>query len=116
MPMLMPGEAMDMADMAADMVVGIMARDLLMLSLSLMPLPTMVDTTVLDTDTVMDTVMVVTTVVDTDTGDAKGGPLNLMLMPLLMPGEDTVADTDTVVMVTVVDMATTDKCHLSSQI
>merc|ERR1719219_1322301 len=99
-----------------------MARDLLNQTLSLMLLPTMVVTTVLDTDTVMDTDMAVTTVVDTDTGDAKGGPLNLMPMPLLMPGEDTMADTDTAVdtdmavMVTVVDTATTDKCHLSSQI
>merc|ERR1712241_177187 len=132
-PMLMPGEAMaDMADMAVDTVDTVVDTvdmvdtavvdtvDLLNLTLSLMPLPTMVDTTVLDTDTVVDTdmaVMVVTTVVDTDTGDAKGGPLNLMPMPQLMPGEATMAMADMVdtedmsVMVTVVDMATTDKCH-----
>merc|ERR1711992_151210 len=114
----------DMADMAVDTVdtvvdtVGMVDTavvdtvDLLNLTLSLMPLPTMVDTTVLDTDTV----------VDTDMGDAKGGPLNLMPMPQLMPGEATMAMADMVdtedmaVMVTVVDMATTDKCHLSSQI
>merc|ERR1719228_2854475 len=62
-----------------------------------MPLPTMVDTTVLDTvvDTMVDTDMAVTVTV-VDTGDAKGGPLNLMPMLLLMPGEDTMAMVDTV--------------------
>merc|ERR1711997_413226 len=96
MPMLMPGEAMvDMVDTAVVDTV-----DLLNLTLSLMPLPTMVDTMVLDTvvDTTVDTV----DMVDTDmavtvmvVGDAKGGPLNLI--PLLMPGEVTMADTDTAV-------------------
>merc|ERR1712048_644211 len=98
----MPGEAdmavdtVDMVDTVVDTVDTDMAVvdmvDLLNLTLSLMLLPTMVDTTV---DTVVDTMvdMVDTdTVVMVDTGDAKGGPLNLMPMPLLMPGEDTMAD------------------------
>merc|ERR1712241_952331 len=105
----------DTVDMVDTAVVDTV--DLLNLTLSLMPLPTMVDTMVLDTvvDTTVDTDMAVTV------GDAKGGPLNLI--PLLMPGEDIMADmvdtmvdtVDMAVMVTVV-MATTDKCHLSSQI
>merc|ERR1711992_269847 len=85
-PRLMPGEAM--ADMAVDTVDTVVDTvdmvdmavvdtvDLLNLTLSLMPLPTMVDTTVLDTvvDTMVDTDMAVTVTV-VDTGDAKGGPL-----------------------------------------
>merc|ERR1712241_845395 len=115
---LMPGG--DMADMAVDTdlavdtvdtvdtVADITAKDLLMLNLNLMLLPITVDTMVLDTD-MADT--------DTDTGDAKGDPP--MPMPMLKPG-DTMVDTtamdtvDTVDMV--MDMATMDKCHLSSQI
>merc|ERR1711874_199104 len=88
----------------------------------------MVDT-VVDTVDMVDTadtdmaVMVMVVVMDMDCGDVKGGPLNLI--PLLMPGDHTMADTDTAVDTdtadTVVDMvmvvmATTDKCHLSSQI
>merc|ERR1711874_411203 len=128
-PKLMPGEAMvDMAVDTVDMVDTVVDTvDLLNLTLSLMPLPTMVDTMVLDT--VVDTVdtdmavMVMVVVMDMDCGDVKGGPLNLI--PLLMPGDHTMADTDTAVDTdtadTVVDMvmvvmATTDKCHLSSQI
>merc|ERR1711874_8331 len=129
-PKLMPGEAMvDMAVDTVDMVdtAVVDTVDLLNLTLSLMPLPTMVDTMVLDT--VVDTVdtdmavMVMVVVMDMDCGDVKGGPLNLI--PLLMPGDHTMADTDTAVDTdtadTVVDMvmvvmATTDKCHLSSQI
>merc|ERR1712241_1195318 len=121
---LMPGG--DMADMAVDMdmavdtvdtAADIMARDPLMLNLNLMPLPITVDTMVLVDTTAVDTDMVVMDMADTDTGDAKGDPL--MLMPMLKPG-DTMVDTtamdtvDTVDMV--MDMATMDKCHLSSQI
>merc|ERR1712066_199206 len=119
-PKPMPGE--DMADMAVDTVdtvvdmvdtVDMAVVDMVDL-LSLMLLPTMVDTTV-DTvvDTMVDMGMVDMAVTVTVAGDAKGGPLNLMPMPLLMPGEATMA---MAVMVTVVGMATMDKCHLSSQI
>merc|ERR1719412_3265150 len=126
MPKPMPGG--DMADMAVDTVTAdmavdtvdtaavIMARDPLTLNLNLMLLPITVDTMVLVDTTPVDTDMVVMDMADTDIGDAKGDPL--MPMPMLKPG-DTMVDTtamdtvDTVDMV--MDMVTTDKCHLSSK-
>merc|ERR1711948_240506 len=84
-------------------VVVTMARDLLTPNLRLM-LPLMLG--------VMDMV------VDMDTTVARG-PLNLMLNPI--PGVTTVAHMDTVTAIAMaagdtVDMATTDKCHLSSKV
>merc|ERR1712223_361662 len=95
---LMPG-VMDTA------VVVTMARDLLTPNLRLM-LPLMLG--------VMDTVVEA----DTDTTVARG-PQNLMLNPI--PGVTTVAHMDTVMAIAMaagdtVDMATTDKCHLSSKV
>merc|ERR1711908_238483 len=98
----------------ADTVADIMARDPLMLNLSLMPLPITVDTTVLvDTTVVTDMADLDTTAVDTM--DVKGGPLKVMPKPTMVDITDTVDTVDTADMV-MADMATTDKCHLSSQI
>merc|ERR1712109_279300 len=105
---LMPGDT-DTADTA---VVVTMARDLLIPNLRLMlPLMLGVMDTVVDTDTA-------DTDVDTDTTVARG-LLNLMLNPI--PGVTTVAHMDTVTAIAMaagdtVDMATTDKCHLSSKV
>merc|ERR1711948_144704 len=88
-----------------------MARDLLTPNLRLMlPLMLGVMDMVVDMDT-EDTA-------DTDTTVARG-PLNLMLNPI--PGVTTVAHMDTVTAIAMaagdtVDMATTDKCHLSSKV
>merc|ERR1712039_968822 len=107
---LMPG-VMDTdvdTDMADTAVVVTMARDLLTPNLRLM-LPLMLG--VMDMVVDMDTA-------DTDTTVARG-PLNLMLNPI--PGVTTVAHMDTVTAIAMaagdtVDMATTDKCHLSSKV
>merc|ERR1711992_215529 len=116
MDMAVDTDTVDTVDMVDTVTVAdITARDPLMLNLNLMPLPITVDTMVLVDTTAVDTDMVVTDMADMDTGDAKGDPL----MPMLKPG-DTMVDTmamdtvDTVDMV--MDMATMDKCHLSSQI
>merc|ERR1712083_558711 len=104
----------DTADMVdtdmVDTVADIMARDPLMLNLSLMPLPITVDT------------MVVTDMADLDTTavdimDVKGGQLKVMPKPTMVDITDMVdtADMEAMGMVMDVDMATTDKCHLSSQ-
>merc|ERR1711988_1073854 len=77
-----------------DTVADIMARDPLMLNLILMPLPIAVDTM-----------------------DVKGGPLKVMPKPTMVGITDMVdtADMEVTGMVMAVDMATMDKCHLSSQ-
>merc|ERR1712223_1479079 len=90
-------------DTADTAVVVTMARDLLIPNLRLM-LPLMLG--------VMDTAA------DTDTTVARG-LLNPMLNPI--PGVTTVAHMDTVMAIAMaagdtVDMATTDKCHLSSKV
>merc|ERR1719219_3278316 len=116
----------DTADMVdtdtVDTVADIMARDPLMLNLSLMPLPITVDTTDLVDTMAVDT-MVVTDMADLDTDtvdtmDVKGGPLKVMLMLTIVDITDMVdtEDMEATGMVMAVDMATTDKCHLSSQI
>merc|ERR1712241_833625 len=89
-----------------DTVADIMARDPLMLNLILMPLPITVDTMVLVDTTAVDTM------------DVKGGPLKVMPKPTMVDITDMVdtADMEVTGMVMAVDMATTDKCHLSSQI
>merc|ERR1712039_139138 len=112
---LMPG-VMDTAadtDMADTAVVVTMARDLLTPNLRLM-LPLMLGVM----DTVADTDVDTEDTADTDTTVARG-PLNLMLNPI--PGVTTVAHMDTVTAIAMaagdtVDMATTDKCHLSSKV
>merc|ERR1712242_195674 len=78
-----------------------------------------VDTMVLDT-TAVDTDMAVTDMVDTvldtvDTMDVNAGPLKVMPKPTMVDIMDMVDTVDMVDMV-MADMATTDKCHLSSQI
>merc|ERR1712109_130031 len=100
---LMPGDT-DTADTA---VVVTMARDLLIPNLRLM-LPLMLG--------VMDTDVDTEDTADTDTTVARG-PLNLMLNPI--PGVTTVVHTVTAIAMAAgdtVDMATTDKCHLSSKV
>merc|ERR1712083_651741 len=117
------GDTADTVDTdTVDTVADIMARDPLMLNLSLMPLLITVDTMVLVDTTAVDT-MVVTdmAVLDTtavDTMDVKGGPLKVMPKPTMVDITDMVdtADMEATGMVMAVDMATTDKCHLSSQI
>merc|ERR1719492_243017 len=105
-----------------DIVADIMARDPLMLNLSLMLLPITVDTMVLVDTTAVDTMVVtVMAVLDTtavDTMDVKGGPLKVMPKPTMVDITDMVdtVDMEATGMVMAVDMATTDKCHLSSQI
>merc|ERR1712039_181564 len=99
-------------DTADTAVVVTMARDLLTPNLRLM-LPLMV----VDMDTA-DTDVDTEDTADTDTTVARG-PLNLMLNPI--PGVTTVAHMDTVTAIAMaagdtVDMATTDKCHLSSKV
>merc|ERR1712079_993189 len=127
--MLMPMPKLMLMDMVTavdtdtvDTVAGIMARDPLMLNLSLMPLLITVDTMVLDT-TAVDTDMAVTDMVDTvldtvDTMDVNAGPLKVMPKHTMVDIMDMVDMVDTVDMVDMVmaDMASTDKCHLSSQI
>merc|ERR1712083_1218982 len=117
---LMPGvmdTAVDtvMVDTAADTdtvdtaVVVTMARGLLNPSQKLGVMDTVVDVDTEDT-------------ADTDTTAARDQLmpfLNLMLNPI--PGVTTVAHTDTVMAIAMaagdtVDMATTDKCHLSSKV
>merc|ERR1711876_19775 len=103
----------DTAD-TVDTVADIMARDLLMLNLSLMPLLITVDTMAVDTD--MAVTDMVDTVLDTvDTMDVNAGPLKVMPKPTMVDIMDMVDTVDMVDMV-MADMATTDKCHLSSQI
>merc|ERR1712001_329576 len=109
---LMPG-VMDTAvdtvtvDTAADTAVVVtMARGLLNLSLRLGVMDTVVDMDMADTDT-------------TAARDQLMPFLNLTLN--LIPGVTTVAHTDTVTAIAMaagdtVDMATTDKCHLSSKV
>merc|ERR1719492_757068 len=92
-----------------DIVADIMARDPLMLNLSLMLLPITVDTMVLVDTTAVDT-MVVTdmAVLDTtavDTMDVKGGPLKVMPKPTMVDITDMVDTVDTMV---VTDMAVLD--------
>merc|ERR1719412_2315965 len=97
-------------DTADTAVVVTMARGLLNLSLRLGVMDTVVDMDTADTD------------VDTDTTAARDQLmpfLNLTLNPI--PGVTTVAHTDTVTAIAMaagdtVDMATTDKCHLSSKV
>merc|ERR1712083_425744 len=103
-----------MGDTADTAVVVTMARDLLTPNLPLMlgVMDMVVDTDMADTD--VDT----EDTADTDTTVARG-PLNLMLN--LIPGVTTVAHMDTVTAIAMaagdtVDMATTDKCHLSSKV
>merc|ERR1712039_1017397 len=112
---LMPG----VMDTAADTAVVVtMARDLLTPNLRLMlPLMLGVMDMVVDMDTA-DTDVDTEDTADTDTTVARG-PLNLMLNPI--PGVTTVAHMDTVTAIAMaagdtVDMATTDKCHLSSKV
>merc|ERR1712083_724114 len=92
---------------------------MLKLMLTLMPgvMDTAADTVVVDTDTA-DMDVDTEDMADTDTTVARG-PLNLMLNPI--PGVTTVAHMDTVTAIAMaagdtVDMATTDKCHLSSKV
>merc|ERR1712083_652134 len=120
-PMLMPMPKLMLMDMVmavdtdmVDTVADTMARDPLMLNLSLMPLPITVDTMVLVDTTAVDT-MVVTdmAVLDTtavDTMDVKGGPLKVMPKPTMVDIPDMVdtADMEATGMVMAVDMATTD--------
>merc|ERR1712193_529865 len=106
-----------MGDLDTDMDSVISARGPLMPNPMLMPLLMLTtDTTAVDTDTDMVSVMAVTTdMADTpmpmvDTVISARGPLmpNLRLMPLLMLTTDTTAvDTDTVMAVTMAD--TTDE-------
>merc|ERR1712001_88377 len=124
---LMPG-VMDMAvdtvmvdtaagtDTADTAVVVTMARGLLNPSQKLGVMDTVVDTDMVDTD------------VDTeDTADTDITAARDQLMPFLnltlnpIPGVTTVAHMDTVTAIAMaagdtVDMATTDKCHLSSKV
>merc|ERR1711863_114299 len=101
--------AVDTVDMAVDMVVVTMARGLLNPNQKL----GVMDTDMADTD--VDT----EDTADTDTTAARDQLmpfLNLTLNPI--PGVTTVAHTDTVTAIAMaagdtVDMATTDKCHLS---
>merc|ERR1712061_855260 len=105
-------------DTADTAVVVTTARDLLIPNLRLMlPLMLGVMDMVVDTDTA-DTDVDTEDMADTDTTVARG-PLNLMLNPI--PGVTTVAHMDTVTAIAMaagdtVDMATTDKCHLSSKV
>merc|ERR1712020_482896 len=115
---LMPGvvdTAVD-TDMADTAVVVTMARGLLNPSQKLGVMDTVVDMDMADTD--VDT----EDMADTDTTAARDQLmpfLNLTLNPI--PGVTTVAHTDTVTAIAMaagdtVDMATTDKCHLSSKV
>merc|ERR1719400_2769163 len=129
--------AVDMVDMAvADMADLPMLSPKLMPNLKLMPNPLLLLMLMLKLmltlmpgvmDTAVDTVMVDTAVdtedmADTDTTVARDQLmpfLNLTLNPI--PGVTTVAHTDTVTAIAMaagdtVDMATTDKCHLSSKV
>merc|ERR1712203_90115 len=110
-----------MGDLDTDMDSVISARGLLMPNPRLMLMPLLMlttDTTAVDTDTDMVSVMAVTTDMadtpmahtDMDTVISARGPLmpNPRLMPLLMLTTDTTAvDTDTVMAVTMAD--TTDE-------
>merc|ERR1712158_237739 len=100
---------------------------MLMLMLTLMPgvMDTAVDTVMVDT--VVDTDMADTDVDTEDTEDTDTTAARDQLMPFLnltlnpIPGVTTVAHTDTVTAIAMaagdtVDMATTDKCHLSSKV
>merc|ERR1711974_331145 len=122
--------AVDMVDMAvADMADLPMLSPKLMPNLKLMPNPLLLPMPMLKLmltlmpgvmDTAVDTVMEDTA--DTDTTAARDQLmpfLNLTLNPI--PGVTTVAHTDTVTAIAMaagdtVDMATTDKCHLSSKV
>merc|ERR1712051_1045814 len=82
----------------------------------MLPLPTMVDTAVMDTvldivDTMVVMPVILIVLTDTDTTTARGllmPNLRLMLMPLLMPTTDTTAvDTDTELMALDTDMVDT---------
>merc|ERR1711997_732787 len=103
-------------DMADTAVVVTMARGLLNPSQKLGVMDTVVDMDMADTD--VDT----EDTADTDTTAARDQLmpfLNLTLNPI--PGVTTVAHTDTVTAIAMaagdtVDMATTDKCHLSSKV
>merc|ERR1712001_540150 len=144
MPGGMVDMAVDTVDMAEDMVDMAVAgmADLPMLSpklmpnLKLMPNPLLLLMLMLKLmltlmpgvmDTVVDTDMADTDVDTEDTADTDTTAARDQLMPFLnltlnpIPGVTTVAHTDTVTAIAMaagdtVDMATTDKCHLSSKV